>query len=167
MPYRTANPRAVVGFTVVALAAVAAGCASTAGPGTPRTPSSPPQPQTLQAEAVATQEFGLLAGSGWAQAWSLWSESAQQAISQADFTRLNTECPSALGIPYVIDRSTKVDQNTVRIGWRRGDASGSNTLVHELGRWRFVPDPEALADYRLGPDALIERRKAAGGCQAH
>ncbi|MFC8448723.1 hypothetical protein [Kitasatospora sp. NPDC057223] len=166
MSHRPANRRAVVGFTAVALAAVAAGCASTSQHSAPSAPPQPPQPQSLQAEGVASQEFGLLAGSGWAQAWSLWSESAQQAISQADFVRLNTECPTALGVPYVIRHSTTVDQNTVLIAWNRAGTTGSSTLVHESGRWRFVPDDESLAEYRLGPDALVQQRKAAGACRA-
>ena len=164
MSHRAANRRAVVGFAAVALAA--AGCASTPRHSAPSTPPEPPRPQSLQAEAVASQEFGLLSGSGWAQAWSLWSQDAQQAISQDDFVRLNTECHPALGVPYVIRHSATVNQTTVEVHWSRAGTTGANTIVHESGRWRFVPDQDSLAGYRLGTDALVRQWKAAGTCQA-
>ncbi len=155
-----------MGFTAVALAAQLAGCAGTPRQSAPGAPSTPPQPQSLQADAVASQEFGLLSGNGWAQAWSLWSQSAQQVISQDDFVRLNTECRPVSGVPYVIRRSTTVNQDTVRVDWERAGTTGSNTVVYESDRWRFVPDPDSLADYRLGPDVLVRQRKAAGACRA-
>ncbi|MER5641226.1 hypothetical protein ABT095_30310 [Kitasatospora sp. NPDC002227] len=129
----------------------------------PAAPVTPPT-QTLAAEALARQEFGLLAGGGWAQAWQLWPPDAQQAISQGDFVRLNTECRPLLGLPYVIDRSTKTDPDTVRVDWHRAELAGSSTVVHRDGRWQFTPDAAALTDYRLGVDRLVERRKAAGSC---
>jgi hypothetical protein len=57
-----------------------------------------------------------------------------------------------------------VDPTTVRVDWHRATANGSNTLVYRAGRWRFVPDPGALADYRLGVDRLVLRRRAEGAC---
>jgi len=113
---------------------------------------------------VASREFGLLAGGGWAQAWSLWSDSAQGALSQADFVRLNTECRPALGQPYVLDATTPVDATTVRVDWHQGSAKGSDTVVYQDGAWRFVPDAASLAGYRLGVDRLVAQRKAAGAC---
>ncbi|MFE0464972.1 hypothetical protein ACFW1A_37535 [Kitasatospora sp. NPDC058965] len=151
------------------LAAMAAVLLPTAGCGTgSRAPSAAPvapQPQTLQAEAVARQEFGLLAGGGWASAWGLWPAGAQQAIGQDDFVRLNTECKPQLGTPYLVDRSTKLDDVTVRVDWHRDAQTGSNTVVYQDGKWRFVPDDGALADYRLGVDQLVQRRRAAGDCR--
>ncbi|PYC87349.1 hypothetical protein C7C46_05105 [Streptomyces tateyamensis] len=153
------------GRSAVLVAAVAAALTGCAGkPAGPSAPPVAPQPQTAQAQAVASQEFGLLAGGGWAPAWSLWPASAQQAISAADFVRLNTECKPQLGTAYVLDSSTKLDDTTVRVGWHRGAQSGSNTVAYQDGKWRFVPDASALADYRLGVDQLVERRRAAGDC---
>ncbi|GAA1261679.1 hypothetical protein GCM10009665_59220 [Kitasatospora nipponensis] len=150
-------------LVLVTVAALATGCASSPRTGAP-TPPTPPQPQSLQADSVASQEFGLLAGGGWAPAWALWSDSAQQAISQADFVRLNTECRPPAGIAYVIDRSTTLDPATVRVDWHRAGATGSNTLLYQAGRWRFVPDEGALAEYRLGVEPLVQQRRAAGSC---
>ncbi|MFC1411788.1 hypothetical protein ACEZCY_21265 [Streptacidiphilus sp. N1-12] len=165
-PYRRACARMTapaLGAVVTAVAVVAAvgGCSSS-----PRHsgPTAPPLPQTMQADSVASEEFGLLAGGGWAQAWDLWTAGARQVITQADFVRLNTECRPLLGVPYVIDTSTKVDPTTVRVDWHRAAATGSNTLVYQDGTWQFVPDPGSLTDYRLGVDKLVGQRRAAGSC---
>jgi hypothetical protein len=154
-----------LGPGALGLLLLTAGCS---GPTRIGGPTQQPWPQSAQADAVAADEFGRLAGGGWAQAWELWSGSAQLVLDQAGFVRLNTECRPVLGIPYVIDRSTTVDRNTVRVDWHRatdgGVASGSNTLVHQAGKWRFNPDPGSLAEYRLGVDALVRQRRAAGTC---
>ncbi|MCX4751536.1 hypothetical protein OG455_39570 [Kitasatospora sp. NBC_01287] len=168
---RAPNRRTATGVTALALITVATGCTSQPGHSAP---AGPPPPQSRQAASVASEEFGLLAGGGWAQAWSLWTDSAHQVISQADFVRLNTECRPVPGVPYVVDRTTIVDSTTVRIDWHRadatggnptgGNATGSNTLLYQAGRWQFVPDAASLADYRLGVDQLVQKRRAAGSC---
>ncbi|MDH6132207.1 hypothetical protein P3T37_001592 [Kitasatospora sp. MAA4] len=157
---REPNRRAAA-VLMLALLTAATGCS---GAPRPSGPTPPPPPQSLQADSVASEEFGLLAGGGWAQAWTLWTDQAQQAIAQADFVRLNTECRPLIGVPYVIDRTTGLDPSTVRIDWHHGATTGSNTLVHQGGRWRFTPDPGALADYRLGVEPLVQKRRAAGAC---
>lgn len=124
----------------------------------------PTPPQSQQAYAVARQEFGLLSGGGWAQAWDLWTASAQRTVPQAEFVRVNTACRPAIGVPYVIDSGTVTDPTTVRITWHRADVTGSNSLLYQSGHWRFAPDAGTVADYRLGADRLIEQRRAAGSC---
>lgn len=155
---------AAVAAACLALAAVAAvrlgqhhGTGAAGHGGTP-----PPQPQ--QAYAVARQEFGLLAGGGWAQAWSLWTDGARQAVPQAEFVRVNTACRPVAGVPYVIDGSTAVSATAVRVDWHRAGATGSNTLLYQAGHWRFAPDAATLADYGLGTDQLIATRRAAHSC---
>ena len=148
-------------MAALVLVTVVTGCSS---PPRHNSPAQPPLPQTQQADSVASAEFGSLAGGGWAQAWNLWADSAQHVMSQADFVRLNTECRPVLGVPYVIDASTKVNRTTVRVDWHRAAATGSDTLVYQAGEWRFIPDPGSLADYRLGVDRLVKQRRAAGSC---
>jgi hypothetical protein len=155
--------RALTWAAWLALAAAAAGCSgSSHGPGAGSRQSPPPQPQ--QAYAIARKEFGLLAGGGWAQAWSLWTASAQHAVPQAEFVRVNTACRPLVGVPYTIDNSTVDNATTVRIAWHRGAATGSSTMLYQAGQWRFGPDAGTLADYRLGADALVRHRRAAGSC---
>jgi hypothetical protein len=159
---RDRAPAAAVVAALLVAGSTITGCSSSAAP--PRGPGPAPGPRSLQAASVASQEFGLLAGGGWAQAWALWSDTARQALSQADFVRLNTECRPALGQPYVIDTTTSVDETTVRVDWHRAAATGSDTVVYQAGAWHFVPDAAALAEYRLGVDRLLRARKAAGEC---
>jgi hypothetical protein len=121
-------------------------------------------PSMVRARSVATQEFGLLSGGGWAQAWALWSAAGKAAMGEADFVRLNTECRPALGEPYVIDTATDVNAANVRIDWHQGTATGSGAVVFEGGAWRFQPDTQTLEAYRGGVAQVVAERKAAGGC---
>jgi len=127
-------------------------------------PSGPSGPSMVRARSVATQEFGLLSGGGWGQAWALWSATAQAAMSEADFVRLNTGCRPALGEPYVVDSATDEDATDVKIAWHQGSTTGSSTVVFEGGAWRFQPDAQTLAAYRGGVAAVVAERKAAGTC---
>ena len=127
-------------------------------------PAAASGPSMVRARSVAAQEFGLLSGGGWAQAWGLWSAAGQAALSQADFVELNTRCRPALGEPYVINTATDVNATTVRLDWHQGSAAGNSTVVYEGGAWRFQPDAETLAGYRGGVAALVAERKAAGEC---
>jgi hypothetical protein len=121
-------------------------------------------PSMVRARSVATQEFGLLSGGGWAQAWGLWSATGQAALSEADFVRLNTECRPTLGEPYVIDAATDVSATNVRVDWHQGSTTGSSAVVFEGGAWRFQSDAQTLAGYRGGVAAVVAERKAAGQC---
>ena len=125
-----------------------------------------PQPQLEQAVAVAGAEFGHLSGGGWTDAWMLWSDSARQSVSEADFLRLNTECRPAMGVPYTIVESAMVDQEHARVTWSHGTESGANDMVYEDWTWHFEPDPAMLALFRLpgGVEQLARSRKAAGEC---
>lgn len=121
-------------------------------------------PSMVRAKSLATQEFGLMSGGGWSQAWALWSTAAQAAMSEADFVRLNTECRPMLGEPYVVDSATGVDAADVKIAWHQGSTTGSSTVVFEGAAWRFQPDAQTLAAYRSGVAAVVAERKAAGEC---
>ncbi|NUS15938.1 MAG: hypothetical protein HOY69_31820 [Streptomyces sp.] len=149
---------------IVTVAAVRSGTPHGGGSGPDvRTGASAP-PQPLQAFAVARQEFGLLAGGGWAAAWNLWTADAQRSVPQAEFVQVNTACRPELGVPYTIDEQTVTDPATVRVTWHRGDTAGANTLHYTAGRWRFAPDARTVAGYRLGADRLIRQRRAANSC---
>ena len=126
--------------------------------------SGPSGPSMVRARSVATQEFGLMSGGGWAQAWGLWSAAGQAAMSEADFARLNTECRPALGEPYVIDAATDVSATDVKVDWHQGSTTGSSAVVFEGGAWKFAPDAQTLAEYRTGIAAAVAKRKAAGEC---
>lgn len=159
---KRARARTAAVAAAAALAGGLAGCSgSGAGPG-PAAASS--QAQNMQAEAVATEEFGLLAGGGWAQAWSLWAPASQHLVGQSVYVQVNKACPAALGVPYVIEKTAPDGAGTVRVTWQRAAATGTSILVYEDGSWRFVPDTAEVAQYQLGADRAIAQRKAAGGC---
>lgn len=122
------------------------------------------EPSMVRARSVAAQEFGLLSGGGWAQAWALWSAAGQAAIGEADFARLNTQCRPALGEPYLVDTATDIDATHVSVAWHQGSKTGSSTMVFEGGAWKYQPDAQTLADYRQGVAAVAAERKAAGQC---
>lgn len=141
------------------------GSTSHGGAAKPSGPSGPSGPSMVRARSVAAQEFGLLSGGGWAQAWALWSAAGQASIGQADFVRLNTRCRPSLGEPYVLGTATDVDATDVRIVWHQGSTTGGGTMVFEGGAWRFQPDTQTLAEYRRGVAAVVADRKAAGLCR--
>ena len=152
---------AVVIVVIGANSVLARGSASHGG--APKTADTA-GPSMVRARSVATQEFGLMSGGGWGQAWALWSAAGQAAMSEADFVRLNTECRPALGEPYVVDSATDVDTTDVKIAWHQGSTTGTSTVLFEGGAWRFQPDAQTLAAYRSGVAAVVAERKAAGGC---
>ncbi|MFI0939685.1 hypothetical protein [Streptomyces sp. NPDC021020] len=117
-----------------------------------------------QALAVARQEFGRLSGGDWAGAWQLWTAAAQQAVPQEEFVRVNTQCRPALGVPYVLGTGSRTGPEAFRVEWTHAGAAGSSTLQLAAGRWHFAPDPQTLADFRLGADHVVQQRRASGSC---
>jgi hypothetical protein len=164
--------RAAIGWWVLLAAVIAVVAANAALAQWSRSSShggsgaaNPSGPSVARAKSVATQEFGLLSGGGWAQAWALWSTAGRAALSEADFVRLNTQCRPALGEPYIVDGATEVDATDVRIDWHQGSTTGSGTMVFESGSWKVQPDAQTLAEYRRGVAAVVADRKAAGRCR--
>lgn len=161
----SATARTAAVTAVAALACALAGCSGSGGGGggDPAAAASAAS-QVMQAQAVATQEFGLLSGGGWAQAWGLWAAASQDIVGQAVYVQVNKACPAALGVPYVIEKTAPDGADTMRVTWQRGTSTGTDILVLENGSWRFVPDPESLTPYKLGATRAVARLKAAGRC---
>ncbi len=149
-------PATSVSAPAAGASAPAAGATAPAGSAVP--------PQGVQAEAVAEQEFGLLAAGDWGGAWGLWTDSAKQVLSEADYVKLNTECPPGLGVAYVIVQIQRIGTTTVLVLWKRGPASGRNNMLYQNGAWKFAPGVAELDGYRLGVAKLVARRKAEKAC---
>jgi hypothetical protein len=150
-----AVPRVLVlGVALAALAGSGAGCG--AGGGRPAT--GPTAAGTVNragtvrgpeaAQATAQTEFGLLAGGDYAGAWDLWTADAQRAVGRADFVALGATCPR--GVPATATVRRLVDDDTVALDWRRGDRTGTATVVYTGGSWRYQPDRSTLDGYRQG-----------------
>jgi hypothetical protein len=135
-----------------------AGCSTGSGP------APPAGPQGAQAEAVADQEFGLLAAGDWPGAWKLWTDSAKHVLSESAYVRLNTECRPRLGVPYVIWQAQRTGATTVLVRWTRGPARGSNAMLYQQGAWKFAPSAADLAAYQRGVGQLVTTRKAEQAC---
>jgi hypothetical protein len=125
------------------------------------------QPTGIEvAKGIAQAELGMLAGGDWAGAWELWTTSAKQAMSKADFIALNKECQPKLGVLYEIQDVKPVAALAVAVSWQHAATKGSGTMKYENGSWHYEPDATQLADYRMGAKALIAKRKADKTCTA-
>lgn len=147
---------------VAALTVTSAGCAGSGGGTDPAAATS--ASQVMQAQAAATQEFGLLSGGGWAQAWGLWAAASQHIVGQAAYAKINTACPAKLGVPYVIEKTAPDGADTMQVTWRHGTDTGTNIVILENGSWRFVPDTTEVKRDELGSVKAIAQLKAAGRC---
>lgn len=160
----SATARTAAVTAVAALACALAGCSSSGGGGN-QAAAAASASQVMEAQAVATREFGLLSGGGWAQAWGLWAEASQHIVGEGVYVQVNKACPAALGVPYVIEKTAPDGADTMQVTWQHGTSTGTNVLVYEHGSWRFVPDPEDLTPYQLGATQAVAQLKAAGRCR--
>ncbi|WP_157436711.1 hypothetical protein [Actinospica robiniae] len=145
-----------------ALTCALAGCSASGGGADPAAAAS--ASQVMRAQAAATQEFGLLSGGGWAQAWGLWAVASQHIVGQAAYVQINKACPAALGIPYVIENTAPDGADTMQVTWQHGTTTGTNIVILENGSWRFVPDTTEVKRDELGPAKAVAQLKAVGRC---
>jgi hypothetical protein len=128
---------------------------------TPSRPVLPRQAKTIEAALGAAREGSAAAASlDFGAFWDLWTAEAQVAISRADYIRLVTECrnPRA-GVPVEVATGRFAGNDIVIVDVTRGGQPATYELRFEEGRWRFQPDANSMADYRLG---LPGDRQAAG-----
>lgn len=165
-------------LTMTALT-LAAGCGSSddghAGvatpPGAPRagaTSASPAaEPHTEAAvRAAAKEEFDSYAAGDYGEAWDVWSAAGKQAISRANYMRLFQLCPDvAQGVRFQIEHVTMDSDRHAHVRASRLIAMLTYRFVYEAGRWRFVPTPESMRDYRTKTvKEVAAERRAQGGC---
>ncbi|MGH3388826.1 MAG: hypothetical protein ACRDOO_08100 [Actinomadura sp.] len=163
-----------------ALLAVA-GCTSTqtaepptaAGGGTTAPavqPRQPTEPRTEEAiRQVAQEEADSYAAGDYGAAWDLWTKDAKKAISRSDYERLFELCPPlSQGVRFTIEKITMApDKNSAKVRFSRIIGVFSYKFVYEDGHWRFVPDADAMRDYRIGDVRKIAARaRAEGRCAA-
>jgi hypothetical protein len=149
-------------FTGLLAAVWLAGCSARSGPAPPAGTAG--GAQGAQAEAVADQEFGLLAAGDWPGAWKLWTDSAKRVLGESAYAALNTECQPRLGVPYVIWQAQRTNATTVLVRWTRGPARGSNAMLYQQGAWKFAPSAADLAAYQRGVGQLGGTLKAEHAC---
>jgi hypothetical protein len=133
-----------------------AGNAAAAGGGT--------EPKTLEgAKAAAQTVFDRFAGGDFAGAWDVYTAAGKQAISKADYIKLNETCArKGLAIELTSARMEGTDRAVVVA--KQLAATQSYTMTYEGTAWKLEPAKEGLAVYKQGVDKAIAAQKKAGTC---
>jgi hypothetical protein len=170
------NPRALAALTAITLAAGCSNTSDTTDPATPPPAAGAPAPTTAASlephteaavHAAAVEEFDSFAAGDYGATWDLYYAKAQQAISRTDYQRLLKLCPDpAAGVKFQIEKVTLDNdhQAHVRVS-RLGLAVATYHLVYEAGHWKFIPDAQAMSDYRSKTvEEMAADQRAQGGC---
>jgi hypothetical protein len=123
-----------------------------------------PQPKTLEgAKAAAQTVFDRFAGGDYAGAWDMYTTAGKQAISKADYVKLNETCArKGLAIELTSARMEGLDRAVVIA--KQLDAAQSYTMAFEDYAWKLEPAKEGLALYKQGAVKAIAAQKKAGTC---
>jgi hypothetical protein len=123
-----------------------------------------PEPRTIDgAKAAAQTVFDRFAGGDFAGAWDMYTAAGKQAISKADYVKLNQACSrKGLAIQLTSARMDGPDRAVVIA--KQLVATQSYTMVYESDAWKLEPAKEGLALYKLGAAKAIAAQKKAGTC---
>ncbi len=128
-------------------------------------PSPAEEPRTaVAAQTAAQRSFDAFAAGDWAGAWDEWNGAGKAAFSREDYVRLHTTCKTLTGLPFKIKTARLEGADKAVVQAERASFAFAYEMTYEEGRWRFQPDADAMADYRLGVDALIAKKKTEGTC---
>jgi hypothetical protein len=123
-----------------------------------------PEPKTLEgAKAAAQTVFDRFGGGDFGGAWEMYTTAGKQAISKADYVKLNEACSRKnLAIQLSSARMEGTDKAVVIA--KQLVAAQSYTMVYEQDAWKLEPAKEGLALYAKGATAAIAAQKKAGTC---
>jgi len=123
-----------------------------------------PEPKTVEgAKSAAQTVFDRFSGGDFAGAWDMYTAKGKQAISKADYVKLNEACSrKGLAISLTSARMEGTDRAVVIA--KQLVAAQSYTMVYEDGAWKLEPAKEGLALYAKGADKAIAAQKKAGTC---
>ena len=123
-----------------------------------------PEPKTVEgAKSAAQTVFDRFSGGDFAGAWDMYTAKGKQAISKADYVKLNEACSrKGLAIQLTSARMEGTDRAVVIA--KQLVAAQSYTMVYESGAWKLEPAKEGLALYAKGADKAIAAQKKAGTC---
>lgn len=165
---------ALVAAAVIAVAVVAvvlvmnpgSGANSGGLPNTSKRAAGEEQPRTeAGARAAAQTAFDLYSAGDYGGFWDSWSAASQGLISRDDYVRLFDLCkPIAQGLRFEIANVT-VSGDTANVAVTRLIGSFTFQFHYEDGRWRYIPDQQALADYRAkSVEQMAAEKQAAQAC---
>lgn len=123
-----------------------------------------PEPKTLDgAKAAAQTMFDRFSGGDFAGAWEMYTAKGKQAITKADYVKLNEACSrKGLAIQLTSARMEGADRAVVIA--KQLVAAQSYTMVYESDAWKLEPAKEGLALYAKGAAKAIAAKKKAGTC---
>jgi hypothetical protein len=123
-----------------------------------------PEPKTVEgARAAAQTVFDRFSGGDFAGAWDMYTQAGKQAISKADYVKLNEACSrKGLAIQLTSARMEGTDRAIVIA--KQLVAAQSYTMVYEGNGWKLEPAKEGLALYKQGAAKAIAAQKKAGTC---
>jgi hypothetical protein len=123
-----------------------------------------PEPKTVDgAKAAAQTVFDRFSGGDFAGAWEMYTAKGKQAISKADYVKLNEACSrKGLAISLTSARMEGTDKAIVIA--KQLVAAQSYTMVYEGDAWKLEPAPEGLALYAKGAAKAIAAQRKAGTC---
>jgi hypothetical protein len=158
-------------FGALALVTVAAlglgtACSHDDGPaaGNPAQAAGGPEPKTLDGAKLAAQTvFDRFAGGDFAGAWEMYTTAGKQAISKADYIKLNQTC-SRKGLAIQLTSARMDGPDRAVVVAKQLLAAQSYTMVYEATAWRLEPAPAGLALYQQGAVKAIAAQKKAGTC---
>ena len=167
-PFRRLGALIIVG---AALVTFATGCsddpetpAGNAAAAADAAAAGGPEPKTLDGAKIAAQTmFDRFSGGDFAGAWEMYTAKGKQAITKADYVKLNEACSrKGLAIQLTSARMEGADRAVVIA--KQLVAAQSYTMVYENDAWKLEPAKEGLALYKLGAAKAIAAQKKAGTC---
>jgi len=162
-PYRRVGALALI---AVAAISFTAGCTGDDEPvgNAAAAAAGGPEPKTVDgAKAAAQTVFDRFSGGDFAGAWEMYTAKGKQAISKADYIKLNEACSrKGLAISLTSARMEGTDKAVVIA--KQLVAAQSYTMVYENNAWKLEPAAEGLALYKQGAARAIAAQKRAGTC---
>ena len=158
---------AALTMIAAALAGSAAGCSddsdTPAGNAAAAAPGGP-EPKTVEGAKIAAQTvFDRFSGGDFAGVWDMHTGAAQQAITKADYVRLNETC-SRKGIAIQLTSARLEGTDKAIVIARKLVATQSYTMAYENNAWKLAPAKEGMALYAMGATKAIAAQKKAGTC---
>jgi hypothetical protein len=161
--------RRLATLTMIAAAAVGltAGCSSDdetpAGNAAAAAPVGP-EAKTLDGAKIAAQTmFDRFSGGDFAGAWEMYNAKGKQAITKADYVKLNEAC-SRKGLAITLTSARLDGADRAIVIAKQLVAAQSYTMVYEADGWKLEPAKEGLALYAQGATKAIAAQKKAGTC---
>src|SRR3954454_10407748 len=114
-----------------------------------------PEPKTIDgAKAAAQTVFDRFSGGDFAGAWEMYTAKGKQAISKADYIKLNDAC-SRKGLAISLTSARMEGPDKAIVIAKQLVAAQSYTMVYENNAWKLEPAAEGLALYRQGAARAI------------